>query len=206
MLTKRPAAERGQFDYGWLKTAHTFSFNEYHDPRYHHFRTLRVINEDFVAPGQGFGEHGHRDMEIITLIQHGTIAHRDSLGHVETLSPGEVQCMTAGHGIRHSEFNPSATEPLHLYQIWIMPEAKGLTPGYQQQQFDTIAGQNQWQLLVSRDGASGSLKIHQDAQLWRTQLSPNQSLQYQLQTNRPCLDTITERSTSSTKHRRQYHT
>src|SRR5688572_20870968 len=122
MLTIRKARERGHFNHGWLDTYHTFSFADYHDPAHVHFRSLRVMNEDRVSPGQGFGMHGHRDMEIVTYVLSGALEHRDSLGNGEVLRPGELQRMTAGTGIRHSEFNPSTSEPVHLYQIWLLPE------------------------------------------------------------------------------------
>ncbi len=130
MLRRRLASERGIYDYGWLQTAHTFSFNEYHDPAHSKFRALRVMNEDHVAPAQGFGLHPHRDMEIVTVVLSGTLAHEDSLGHRQTLRPDEVQWMSAGSGLRHSEFNHSADEPVHLYQIWLLPREKGLEPAY----------------------------------------------------------------------------
>src|SRR5262245_35223202 len=135
MLRIRRAAERGHFDHGWLKTWHTFSFADYRDPAHMGFRALRVMNEDRVDPGQGFDTHGHRDMEIVTLVLSGALEHRDSLGNGSVLRPGELQRMTAGTGVMHSEFNPSATEPVHLYQIWLFPRAKGLTPGYDQKAF-----------------------------------------------------------------------
>ena len=132
MLTIRRGADRGHFNHGWLDTFHTFSFGDYYDPAHMQFGPLRVINEDRVAPGQGFGMHGHRDMEIVTYVLSGALEHRDSLGNGEVLRPGELQRMTAGTGIRHSEFNPSATEPVHLYQIWLLPERQGLEPSYEQ--------------------------------------------------------------------------
>src|SRR5205809_2468778 len=136
MLQIRPARERGHFDHGWLSTHHTFSFADYYDPDHMGFRSLRVINEDRVAPGQGFGMHAHRDMEIVTVVLEGALEHRDSLGNGEVLRPGELQRMSAGTEIRHSEFNPSPTEPVHLYQIWLLPERAGLTPSYEQKAFD----------------------------------------------------------------------
>ena len=179
MIRKRPATERGHFDHGWLDTCHTFSFGEYFDSAHASFRSLRVMNEDRVAPGQGFGMHGHRDMEIITLVLSGALEHRDSLGNGEVLRPGELQRMTAGTGIRHSEFNPSATEPVHLYQIWITPEQPGLTPSYEQRAFDDFCHRGFFQLVASPDGSDGSLKVHQDVRLWRAQLDPGRELTYE---------------------------
>jgi redox-sensitive bicupin YhaK (pirin superfamily) len=135
MIRIRKSSDRGYFDHGWLKTFHTFSFADYRDPRHIHFRSLRVMNEDRVAPGQGFGMHGHHDMEIVTYVLEGALEHKDSMGNGSVLSPGEFQRMTAGTGIQHSEFNPSATEWVHLYQIWLFPEAKGLLPSYEQRSF-----------------------------------------------------------------------
>ena len=132
MMRIRRAEERGRFDHGWLQTAHTFSFNTYYDPEQMGFRSLRVINEDVVRPGEGFGMHGHRDMEIVTLVLEGALEHKDSLGSGSVIRPGQVQRMTAGSGIRHSEFNPSATEPVHLYQIWLLPDQAALPPGYEE--------------------------------------------------------------------------
>lgn len=166
MIQVRPSDERGRFDHGWLDTRHTFSFGDYHDPAHMGFRTLRVINEDVVAPGQGFGEHPHRDMEIITYVLSGALAHRDSLGNGESINPGDVQRMTAGSGIEHAEFNASRTEPVHLLQIWIRPAQRGLPPGYEQKSFPEQVRRGRLALLVSPDAAEGSLKIHQDARLY----------------------------------------
>jgi redox-sensitive bicupin YhaK (pirin superfamily) len=166
MIVKRPAAERGHADYGWLKTSYTFSFNTYHDPAHMGFRVLRVMNEDVVSPGQGFGMHGHRDMEIVTYVVSGALEHRDSLGNGGILRAGELQRMTAGTGIRHSEFNPAADEPLHLYQIWILPDRPGYVPGYEQKAMVPPDEQGGLRLAASPDGREGSLTIHQDANVY----------------------------------------
>lgn len=184
MIHVRPSSARGHLNHGWLDTYHTFSFGDYYDPAHMGFRVLRVINEDRVAPGQGFGMHGHRDMEIITIVLAGALEHKDSLGHGEVLRPGELQYMSAGSGIRHSEFNPSATEPVHLYQIWLLPREKGLPPAYSQKRFDPSLRQNRWQLVASPDGATGSLHIQQDARLYLTSLSACTELQYDLAPDR----------------------
>jgi redox-sensitive bicupin YhaK (pirin superfamily) len=176
MLRIRKAADRGQFDHGWLQTAHSFSFADYRDPEHMGFRVLRVINEDVVAPGQGFGMHGHRDMEIVTLVLSGALEHRDNLGNGEVLRPGEFQRMSAGTGIMHSEFNPSATEPVHLYQIWLLPEKRGLTPSYEQKPFDPAARQGRWQLVAAPDGAEGSLRIQQNARIFLADIAAGQTL------------------------------
>ncbi len=163
MLTLRRNAERGQGRYGWLDTRHTFSFNDYHDPRNMGFRALRVMNEDWIAPGKGFGTHGHRDMEIVTYVLEGALAHKDSLGNGSVLRPGEFQRMTAGTGIEHSEFNPSETEPVHLYQIWLFPERRGLVPSYDQRAFPDEERDGKLRVVASPDGRDGSLTIHQNA-------------------------------------------
>ncbi len=184
MLTVRRANERGTFDHGWLQTAHTFSFGDYHDPQWMQFRALRVMNEDTVAPGQGFGMHGHRDMEIITVVLSGTLSHRDSLKHEAALRPGEVQYMSAGTGIRHSEFNPSTTEPVHLYQIWLLPRHSGLTPGYEQRAYAATDRQGRWQAVASGDGRDGAIPIQQDATILLADLAAGQSLSYELKASR----------------------
>jgi len=163
MMRLRKAAERGHFDHGWLDTYHTFSFGDYHDPAHMGFSNLRVLNEDVVAPGRGFPEHGHRDMEIVTWVLAGALEHRDSLGHGAVLRPGETQRMTAGTGVRHSEVNPSSDEPLHLLQIWILPRAKGLPPGYEQKAFPEAERRGRMRLLASPDGREGSVTLHADA-------------------------------------------
>src|SRR5215212_4223284 len=166
MIRVRKASERGHFNHGWLDTYHTFSFGRYYDPRQMGFRALRVINEDRVRPGRGFGTHPHEDMEIVTYVLDGALAHRDSLGTGSTIRPGELQRMTAGTGITHSEFNPSATEPVHLYQIWLLPEREGLEPSYEQKAFPEAGRRNRLRLVASPDGAEGSLAIRQDARLY----------------------------------------
>src|SRR5262245_4624669 len=180
MIRLRRASERGHFDHGWLDTHHTFSFSEYFDPAHTQFRSLRVMNEDRVAPGQGFGMHGHRDMEIVTIVLSGALEHRDSLGNGEVLRPGELQRMTAGTGIRHSEFNPSETEPVHLYQIWLLPERNGLKPGYEQKPFDSSEKHNRLRLVASPDAADGSLLIHQDARLYLADLDAGREVSHEL--------------------------
>jgi quercetin 2,3-dioxygenase len=184
MIRKRPAGERGHFDHGWLDTFHTFSFGEYVDPAHHNFRSLRVMNEDRVAPGQGFGMHGHRDMEIVTLVLSGALEHRDSLGNGEVLRPGELQRMTAGTGIRHSEFNPSDTEPTHLYQIWLLPIQTGLAPSYEQRAFEASQRRDRWQLVASNDGRNGSLTIHQNVSLYLATLASGTELAYEFSEGR----------------------
>lgn len=162
MLTLRRSEDRGHFDFGWLDTHHTFSFGEYSDPAHHQFRALRVINEDVVAPGTGFGTHGHKDMEILTWVLEGTLEHNDSLGTKGIIRPGEAQIMSAGTGIRHSECNASKSEPVHLLQIWMLPEAKDLKPRYDQVAFPDARFRNAWGLIASRNGAEGSVVIFQD--------------------------------------------
>jgi redox-sensitive bicupin YhaK (pirin superfamily) len=184
MLQIRPRNQRGHFDHGWLDTYHTFSFADYHDPAHMGFRSLRVINEDRVAPGQGFGMHGHRDMEIVTIVLEGALEHRDSLGNGAVLPPGELQRMTAGTGIRHSEFNPAKDKPVHLYQIWLLPREPGLTPSYEQKAFDPAQRRNRFQVVASPDGRDGSLTIHQDAELYLANLSAGGSVFHSLETGR----------------------
>lgn len=175
MLKIRRAGERGGADHGWLRTSHTFSFADYHDPAHMGFRALRVINEDRVAPRTGFGRHGHRDMEIVSYVLSGEIEHRDSMGSAGVLRPGEVQRMTAGTGVMHSEMNPS-DEELHFLQIWILPEKAGLEPGYEQRSFPEAERRGVLRLLVSPTGEHGSLRIHQDAKLFGTLLSAGESV------------------------------
>src|SRR3989338_1238450 len=177
-LQIRKSAERGYFDHGWLKTYHTFSFGDYVDLRHRNFRKLRVINEDRVAAVAGFPEHSHQDMEIVTTMLHGTLAHQDSMGNRFLLNAGDVQRMSAGTGVTHSEFNHSSDDTVHLLQIWIFPEKKGLPPSYEQRSFKTPdTGQEQpLTLLVSPDGRENSLKIHQDVFIYRGILPAGESL------------------------------
>ncbi len=184
MHTIRRSQDRGHFDHGWLDTYHTFAFGDYFDPDHVQFRALRVMNEDRIAAGQGFGMHGHRDMEIVTLVLEGALEHRDSLGNGEVLRPGELQRMSAGTGIRHSEFNPSQSEPVHLYQIWLVPDRRGLTPEYEQKAFDPAGQQDRWQLAASPDGAEGSLRIHQDARIFLARLSAGGQLRHEISPGR----------------------
>jgi len=172
MIRVRKAADRGHANYGWLDTWHTFSFATYQDSAHVRFRALRVMNEDFVAPGRGFGTHPHNDMEIVTYVLSGALEHRDSMGNGEVLRPGEFQRMSAGTGITHSEFNPSDEEATHLYQIWLFPEKKGIEPSYEQKAFPEAERHNQLRLVASRDGAEGALTIHQDARIYLSTLDP----------------------------------
>jgi quercetin 2,3-dioxygenase len=184
MITLRPANERGQTALSWLDSRHSFSFGDYYDPDHMGFRSLRVINDDQVAPGAGFGMHPHRDMEIITYVVNGALEHRDSLGTGEVLRPGEVQRMTAGTGIRHSEFNPSATEPVHLLQIWLLPERTGLTPGYEQKAFPEAERRGRWRMVAARDGRDGAVTINQDADVYATRLEPGETARHDLRPGR----------------------
>ncbi len=155
MLRVRRRQDRGHADHGWLDTYYTFSFADYYDEGHMGFRALRVLNEDRVQPGRGFGMHGHQDMEILTYVLAGQLEHKDSLGTGAIIRPGELQHMTAGTGVRHSEFNPSATEPVHLYQIWLLPDRRGLRPSYDQRAFDPANRRGRWQLVAAPDGADG---------------------------------------------------
>jgi redox-sensitive bicupin YhaK (pirin superfamily) len=184
MIRVRKAQERGHADHGWLDTWHTFSFADYFDPTQMGFRSLRVINEDRVEPGQGFGMHGHVDMEIITYVLEGALEHKDSMGNGEVLRPGEFQRMSAGTGVRHSEFNPSASEPVHLYQIWLLPRSKGIRPSYEQKSFPENERQGKLRLVASPDGADGSLSIHQDARIYLSTLSAGERVSHEIQAGR----------------------
>ena len=180
MIAIRRAGDRGHADHGWLKTHHTFSFSSYRDPSHVHFRALRVMNEDFVAPGQGFGTHPHENMEIVTYVLQGALEHRDSMGNGEVLRPGEFQRMSAGTGITHSEFNPSPTEPVHLYQIWLFPDREGIEPSYEQKRFDEVERHNRLRLVASPDAADGSLQIHQDARIFLSSLDAGKQVTHGL--------------------------
>jgi redox-sensitive bicupin YhaK (pirin superfamily) len=184
MIYVREAARRGHFDFGWLNTYHTFSFGEYYDPRNMGFRALRVINEDYVRAGHGFPTHPHRDMEIITYVLKGALEHKDSMGNGTRIVPGEVQRMSAGTGVRHSEKNSSTTEDVHLLQIWIIPQEQGLAPGYEQKMFEADEKRGRLRLIASADGRDGSVTIHQDAQLYAALLEPGQEVTHRLSSGR----------------------
>jgi redox-sensitive bicupin YhaK (pirin superfamily) len=180
MIAIRRADARGHADHGWLNSYHTFSFASYHDPQHMGFRSLRVMNEDRVAAGQGFGTHAHRDMEIVSYVLDGKLEHKDSMGNGEVLRPGEFQRITAGTGITHSEFNPAKDQPTHFYQIWLIPERHGIEPGYEQKQFDPAGRNNRLQLVASRSAAQGSLLIHQDANIYLADLNAGHALTYDI--------------------------
>lgn len=180
MILVRRSQDRGHANHGWLDTYHTFSFAEYVDPEHMGFRTLRVINEDRVAGGGGFPMHPHRDMEIITYIIEGALQHRDSMGTSSVIQPGEVQRMSAGKGVVHSEFNPSADTPVHLLQIWILTAARGIAPSYEQKAFPESERRNRLRLMASPDGAEGSVRIHQDARVYSTLLDPGATVRHEL--------------------------
>jgi redox-sensitive bicupin YhaK (pirin superfamily) len=180
MLQTLPSNERGHINHGWLDTFHTFSFGRYYDPEHISFRALRVINEDFVAPGKGFGKHPHDNMEIITVVINGAIEHRDSMGNGEVLRPGEVQYMSAGTGIEHSEFNPSQDLPLHLLQIWLMPNKENVRPDYAQKDFPFSDRQDKLLLVASKDGRHGSIKINSDAELYVSRLAEAKHVDHKL--------------------------
>jgi redox-sensitive bicupin YhaK (pirin superfamily) len=180
----RKSGARGQADHGWLKSRFSFSFSEYYDPEHMGFRCLRVINEDWIAPGGGFPTHPHRDMEIFTVLLEGTLEHRDSLGNGRQIKPGEIQLMTAGSGITHSEFNPSATEAAHLLQIWILPRARNLTPGYTDWKPASGLMDGPQTLIISGDGREGSATIQQDVRIYRLSLPSGQGVTHPLESGR----------------------
>jgi redox-sensitive bicupin YhaK (pirin superfamily) len=184
MIQVRKAEERGHFDFGWLNTYHTFSFGDYYDPRYMGFRSLRVINEDRVHPGRGFPTHGHRDMEIITYVLEGALEHKDSMGTGEVIRPGEVQKMSAGRGVRHSEYNHSESEPVHLLQIWIVPDETGIKPAYEQKRFEDEEKKNRLRLVAAPGGGDDLISIHQDARLYAALIDPSQQITHELEETR----------------------
>jgi redox-sensitive bicupin YhaK (pirin superfamily) len=184
MITLRRAGERGHADHGWLDTRHTFSFGDYHDLAHMGYRQLRVINEDRVQPGAGFPAHGHRDMEIISYVLAGALAHKDSLGTGSVIQAGDVQRMTAGTGVVHSEYNQSATEPVHFFQVWIVPAARGLAPGYEQKTFPPEAKHGRLRLVASDDGRAESLTIHQDTDVYAAVLDAGQAVSHALRPGR----------------------
>lgn len=184
MITVRKAGERGHFDFGWLETYHTFSFGEYYDPRRMNFRALRVINEDWVQGGRGFPTHSHRDMEIITYVLEGALQHRDSTGGGSVIRHGDVQRMSAGTGVSHSEFNASDTEPVHLLQIWLMPERAGIKPSYEEKNFSERIGEGGLTLIAAPDGRDGAVTIHQDAEVYAVKLKAGAEVTHSLRPDR----------------------
>jgi len=182
MIQIRLAGERGHANYGWLDTYHTFSFSDYYDPRFMGFRSLRVINEDRVQPGYGFPTHPHRDMEIVTYVLEGSLEHKDSIGTGSVIQPGEVQKMSAGTGVRHSEFNHSKTEPVHLYQIWLLPEREGIKPMYEQKAIPAEEKRGKLRVVASPKGGNGNgaVKLYQDAEIFATELGAGQSVEHEL--------------------------
>jgi quercetin 2,3-dioxygenase len=184
MIAVRPAAERGRADFGWLDSRHTFSFGDYYDPRHMGFGPLRVINEDRVKPGAGFDTHGHRDMEIISYVLEGALEHKDSIGTGSVIRPGEVQIMSAGTGIRHSEFNHSKADPVHFLQIWVLPNRQGLAPRYDQKAFPASDKRGRLRLVGSPDGRDGSILIHQDVKLYDSLLGKGATITYPLAARR----------------------
>ena len=184
MINVRSAAERGTANFGWLDSRHTFSFGEYYNPKQMGFGPLRVINEDRVSPGQGFGTHGHRDMEIISYVLEGALEHKDSMGNGSVIKPGDLQYMSAGTGVAHSEFNASKTEPVHLYQIWMLPEKQGLKPAYDQKNFSEAEKRGKLRLVASPDGREGSVKLRQDNELYATVLGAGETVKHELKKDR----------------------
>ncbi|WP_404425472.1 pirin family protein [Nibricoccus sp. IMCC34717] len=200
MIAVRKSEERGHTDIGWLDSRHTFSFGDYHDPAHMGFGPLRVINEDKVAPGAGFPAHPHHNMEILTVVLSGSLEHRDSLGNGSTLHPGEVQCMTAGTGIRHSEMNPDRARPVHFVQIWVLPEQKGLTPSYAQRAFTARRRPGEITLVASRDGRDESLRLNQDVDLYVGDVMPNMPTTLALRPGRAAWLQVTRGSVSANGH------
>ena len=184
MITIRKAEDRGHANHGWLNSYHTFSFANYYDPKHMGFRALRVINEDRVSPGAGFGTHGHSDMEIITYVLEGSLEHKDSIGTGSVIQPGEVQRMSAGKGIRHSEFNHSKTESVHFLQIWLLPDTKDLPPSYEQRNFSPAKNPGKLHLVAARNGREGAVTVHQDVDLYAAVLEPGDRISHTLQPQR----------------------
>ena len=184
MIEIRRSGERGLAEHGWLKSFHTFSFADYHDPKNMGYGALRVINEDRVQPGQGFGTHAHRDMEIISYVLDGGLAHKDSIGNGSVIRPGDVQRMSAGTGVRHSEYNASDRDPVHFLQIWIEPSERGIEPSYEEKHFDHASKRGKLRLIASRDGREGSVRIHQDADLYAALVDGNEAVTHQPQPGR----------------------
>lgn len=184
MLNIRKASERGHANLGWLDTHHTFSFADYHDPNHMGFARLRVINDDIVAPGRGFGTHPHRDMEIITYVLEGALEHRDSMGNGSVMRPGDVQRMSAGTGVSHSEFNHSREEPVHLLQIWLLPDRRGHEPGYEQKHFADAEKRGRLRLIASPDGRDGSVSVHQDVRVYAALLDGDEAVSHEIERGR----------------------
>ena len=196
MIRVRPAGERGKTQIGWLDSRHTFSFGDYHDPQNMGFSHLRVINEDRVRPGAGFPTHSHRDMEIITYVLEGALAHKDSTGTSSVIRVGDVQRMSAGTGISHSEYNASQTEPVHFLQIWIVPNETELQPGYEQRSLNLEKNSSKWVLIAARDGREGAVKLHQDVELYLAAISAGQQLNYRLKPGRQAWLQVTRGATT----------
>jgi redox-sensitive bicupin YhaK (pirin superfamily) len=184
MIVRRPAHERGHSDLGWLDSRHTFSFADYYDPRFMGFRALRVINEDRVKPGYGFGTHPHRDMEIISYVLEGALAHKDSMGTGSVIRPGDVQRMSAGTGVLHSEMNPSTTEGVHFLQIWLMPNERGIAPSYEEKRFEAAEKRGRFRLLASPDARDGAVAIHQDVDLYAGVFAPGEGARFEMRPGR----------------------
>jgi hypothetical protein len=180
MIVRRPSEERGLANHGWLKSLHTFSFADYYDPAHMGFRGLRVINEDRVQPGQGFGTHPHRDMEIISYVLEGELGHKDSMGTGSVIRPGDVQRMSAGTGVLHSEMNPSPASPVHFFQIWLLPAERGIAPGYEQKRFEDADKRGRLKLVAARDGRDGAVSVHADADLYAGLFAPGEAARLEL--------------------------
>ena len=180
MIQYRKAADRGHAEHGWLDSWHSFSFADYYDPAHMGFGPLRVINEDRVQPGMGFGTHGHRDMEIVSYVLDGELSHKDNIGNGSIIRPGDVQRMTAGRGVMHSEFNPSDSNPVHFLQIWIEPDARGLAPSYEQKRIEPTARRGRLALIASPDGRDGSVTVHQDVRVYATDLNGAERVEYEI--------------------------